>query len=40
VKIALFVYDGFTALDIIGPYEVLAVYRTRISCSSVNNAAP
>jgi putative intracellular protease/amidase len=24
VKIALFVYDGFTALDIIGPYEVLA----------------
>jgi putative intracellular protease/amidase len=24
VRIALFVYDGFTALDIIGPYEVLA----------------
>ncbi|GAB3872498.1 hypothetical protein GCM10029964_011000 [Kibdelosporangium lantanae] len=24
VKIALFVYEGFTALDIVGPYEVLA----------------
>ena len=24
MKIALFVYEGFTALDIVGPYEVLA----------------
>ncbi len=32
VKIALVLYPRFTALDIIGPFQVLALYRDMTPC--------